>query len=68
MDLPNPVIRSHYGQGFIKQYGRDHLMLRTQAATNNIRDYGVNQAVENLPALQEKPLNKSRTARRETDL
>jgi hypothetical protein len=29
MDLPNPVIRSHYGSGFIKQYVRDHLILRT---------------------------------------
>jgi hypothetical protein len=25
MDLPNPVIRSRYGNGFIKQYVRDHL-------------------------------------------
>src|SRR5262245_36031953 len=25
MHLPNPVIRSHYGNGFIKQYVRDHL-------------------------------------------
>ena len=32
MDLPNPVIRSHYGNGFIKQYVRDHLILRTEAA------------------------------------
>jgi hypothetical protein len=23
MNLPNPVIRSHYGNGFIKQYVRD---------------------------------------------
>ena len=35
MDLPNPVIRSHYGNGFVKQYVRDHLMLRTEAASNN---------------------------------
>ena len=35
MDLPNPVIRSHYGHGFIKQYVRDHLALRTEPATNN---------------------------------
>src|SRR6267378_100867 len=34
MDLPNPVIRSHYRNGFIKQYVRDHLMLRTEAASN----------------------------------
>lgn len=46
--LPNPVIRSHYSNGFIKQYVRDHLLLRTEAATNNVNDYG-KKAVENLP-------------------
>jgi hypothetical protein len=54
MHLPNPVIRSHYGNGFIKQYVRDHVLLRTEAATNNVRDYGVNKAVENLPSLRNK--------------
>ena len=54
LDLPNPVIRSHYGSGFVKQYVRDHLILRTEAATNNVRDYGVKKAVENLPELREK--------------
>lgn len=54
MHLPNPVIRSHYGNGFIKQYVRDHLILRTEAATNNVNDYGVNKAVDNLPKLREK--------------
>lgn len=54
MHLPNPVIRSHYRNGFIKQYVRDHLILRTEAATNNVTDYGVNKAVENLPALRGK--------------
>src|SRR5262249_12625771 len=48
MSLPNPVIRSHYGNGFLKQYVRDHLILRTEAASN----YGVKKAVENLPVLQ----------------
>ena len=52
MDLPNPVIRSHYRNGFIKQYVRDHLMLRTEAATDNVTDYGVKKAVANLPALR----------------
>ncbi len=52
MDLPNPVIRSHYRNGFIKQYVRDHLILRTEAASNNVTDYGVNKAVDNLPALR----------------
>ena len=52
MNLPNPVIRSHYANGFIKQYVRDHLILRTEPASNNVNDYGVNKAVENLPALR----------------
>jgi hypothetical protein len=54
IELPNPVIRSHYGNGFIKQYVRDHLLLRTEAATNNVNDYGVKKAVENLPKLRER--------------
>jgi hypothetical protein len=52
MNLPNPVVRSHYRNGFIKQYVRDHIILRTEAASNNVNDYGVNKAVENLPLLQ----------------
>jgi hypothetical protein len=54
LDLPNPVIRSHYRSGFIKQYVRDHLNLRTEPATNNVGDYGVKKAVENLPELRTK--------------
>jgi len=53
MNLPNPVIRSHYGNGFIKQCVRDHLILRTESASNNVNDYGVKKAVENLPVLRE---------------
>jgi hypothetical protein len=52
MNLPNPVIRSHHGNGVIKQYDRDHLILRTEAASNNVHDYGVNKSVQNLPALR----------------
>ena len=52
LDLPNPVIRSHYGHGFAKQYLRDDRLLRTEPATNNVYDYGVNQDVENLPRLR----------------
>ena len=52
LHLPNPVIRSHYRNGFIKQCVRDHLILRTEAATNNVTDYGVRKAVDNLPALR----------------
>jgi hypothetical protein len=54
LDLPNPVIRSHYGNGFLKQYVRDHLLLRTEPASNNVADYGVRKAIENLPELRKK--------------
>ncbi|MCC7155608.1 MAG: hypothetical protein IT161_13615 [Bryobacterales bacterium] len=54
LDLPNPVIRSHYGNGFLKQYVRDHVLLRTEPASNNVADYGVKKAVENLPQLRKK--------------
>jgi hypothetical protein len=54
LDLPNPVIRSHYGHGFAKQYVRDDRLLRTEPATNNVYDYGVNKDVENLPQLRER--------------
>jgi hypothetical protein len=54
MDLPNPVIRSHYKHGFAKQYVRDHRLLRTEPATNDVRDYGVNKDVENLPQLRQR--------------
>ena len=52
MHLPNPVIRSHYRNGFIKQYVRDHLILRTEPASNNVTDYGVKKAVANLASLR----------------
>jgi hypothetical protein len=54
LDLPNPVIRSHYKNGFIKQYVRDSSNLRTEPATNNVTDYGVGKALENLPELRGK--------------
>ncbi len=54
LDLPNPVIRSQYKHGFIKQYVRDKANLRTEPATNNVTDYGVGKAIENLPALRDK--------------
>ena len=40
---------------FIKQYVRDHVILRTEPASNNVTDYGVNKAIEHLPALRELP-------------
>jgi hypothetical protein len=54
LDLPNPVIRSHYGHGFAKQYVRDDRLLRTEPATNNVYDYGVKKDVENLPQLRDR--------------
>jgi len=54
LNLPNPVIRSHYGHGFIKQYVRDHVLLRTEPATNNVTDYAVNKAIDHLPELRQK--------------
>ena len=52
LDLPNPVIRSHYGHGFAKQYVGDDRILRTEPATNNVYDYGINKDVGNLPRLR----------------
>jgi len=54
LQLPNPVIRTHYANGFIKQYVRDYLDLRTESASNDVTDYGINKAVQNLPQLQQK--------------
>ena len=52
LHLPSPVIRSHYRNGSIKQYVRDHLILRTEPATNDVTDYGAKKAVTNLPDLR----------------
>ena len=54
LDLPNPVIRSHYGSGFAKQYVRDRRLLRTEPGTNNVYDYGVHKDVEDLPRLRDR--------------
>jgi hypothetical protein len=54
LNLPNPVIRSHYANGFLKQYVRDRFLLRTESATNNVTDYGVKKAVDQLPGLKQK--------------
>jgi hypothetical protein len=54
LDLPNPVIRSHYAHGFAKQYVRDNRLLRTEPATNDVTDYGVHKNIENLPQLRQR--------------
>jgi len=53
LDLPNPVIRSYYRDGSIKQYVRDHLLLRTEATSNNVRDFGVPKAIDAVPQLRQ---------------
>ena len=52
LDLPNPVIRSYYHESSIKQYVRDHLLIRTEATSNDVRDFGVAKGVEHLPQLR----------------
>jgi hypothetical protein len=53
-DLGQPVIRSEYKSNSIKQYVRDHLVLRTETASYPTPDLGVGQNVENLEALRQK--------------
>ena len=50
--LGNPVIRSEYKQGSIKLYVRDHLVLRTEATSNNTPDLGVPKSIQHLPQLR----------------
>lgn len=53
LDLPNPVIRSYCRDGSVKQYVRDHLLLRTEATSNNVRDFGVPKAIDAVPQLRD---------------
>jgi hypothetical protein len=46
------VIRSYYRAGSIKQYVRDHLLLRTAATSNDVTDFGVPKAVEAVAPLR----------------
>jgi hypothetical protein len=48
----NPVIRSEYKDGSIKQYVRDHRLLRTEATSYNTLDLGVGKSIRNLPQLR----------------
>src|SRR6266700_5266329 len=50
---PNKIA-TIFGRRVTKQYVPDHLNLRTEPATNNVADYGVKKAVENLPQLRQK--------------
>lgn len=52
-DLGQPVIRSEYKSSSIKQYVRDHLILRTETTSYHTPDLGVNKSVEHLPELRQ---------------
>jgi hypothetical protein len=52
--LGQPVIRSDYKSSSIKQYVRDHLILRNEATSYHTPDLGIGKNVENLPQLREK--------------
>jgi len=50
--LGNPVIRSEYKDSSIKQYVRDHRLLRTEATSYNTPDLGVGKSIRNIPQLR----------------
>ena len=50
--LANPVIRSKYKANSIKQYVRDHRLLRNEATSYNTPDLGVGKSIRNLPQLR----------------
>jgi hypothetical protein len=50
--LGSPVIRSHYQDQSVKQYVRDHLLLRTEETCYDTTELGINKGLENLPALR----------------
>lgn len=50
--LGNPVIRSEYKDSSIKQYVRDHQVLRTETTSYNTNDLGVGKSIGNLPQLR----------------
>jgi len=51
--LGNPVIRSVYKSSSVKQYVRDHLLLRTETTSYNTRDLGIKKSVAELPKLRQ---------------
>ena len=46
--IGNPVIRSEYTDSSIKQYVRDHVLLRTEATTYNAPDLGLRKSTHHL--------------------
>ena len=51
--LGNPVIRSEYKDSSVKQYVRDHVVLRNEATSYNTLDLGVGKSIRNLPQLRQ---------------
>jgi len=51
--LGNPVIRSEYKDSSVKQYVRDHRLLRNETTSYNTRDLGVGKSIRNLPQLRQ---------------
>jgi hypothetical protein len=49
----NPVIRSEFKSTSIKQYVRDHVLLRTEGTSNYTPNLGVKKGIDNLPQLRE---------------
>lgn len=49
LHLGNPIIRTDFKKDSVKQYVRDHLLLRTEATSYHLPDLGVGKSVENLP-------------------
>jgi hypothetical protein len=50
--LGNPVIRSEYKDSSVKQYVRDHVVLRNEATSYNTLDLNVGKSIRNLPQLR----------------
>ncbi len=52
-DLGQPVIRSEYKSNSIKQYVRDHFVLRTETTSYHTPDVRVHKSVEHVPELRQ---------------
>jgi len=50
--LGNPIIRSTYKSSSVKQYVRDHLLLRTETTSYDAYDLGCKKSVTELPKLR----------------
>jgi len=48
------VFRAHYKNSFVKQYEKSNTFLRNEVCSNNLRDFGLNKGIDNLPSVREK--------------